>query len=322
MPQHSQISRRLRLRDLHYLMTVVQTGSMAKAATILSVSQPVISKVIADMEHILGERMLDRSPRGVEPTIYGRKLLETSFAVFDELRHGVVEIEHLLDPTAGELAIGSNEASTLSIVPEAIQLLRAKHPRSFIRVVLANTPEEQRQALARRDIELTIGRVWPHLPSSEFETEILYDEQYVVVAAPDNPWRNRSLVELSELVDHPWIVPSFSNLSGQLIAEIFRQKGLELPRGPVRTSSMQLAQHLLEQGSFVAMLPASALPSLAAMSSLVALPVPLPDLASPVGIMRLRTVTPGPIAEAFTKAARAVTRTMEIRTHGPALPPR
>src|SRR5262249_35209542 len=67
-----RIGHRLKLRDLHILITVAQHGSMGKAAKQLSVSQPVVSKAITDMEHMLKVRLLDRTPHGVEPTLYGR----------------------------------------------------------------------------------------------------------------------------------------------------------------------------------------------------------------------------------------------------------
>jgi DNA-binding transcriptional LysR family regulator len=60
-----------------------------RAAIDLSISQPSISKAIADVEHAVGIRLLDRGPQGIEPTIYGRALLKCGTAVFDELRHGV-----------------------------------------------------------------------------------------------------------------------------------------------------------------------------------------------------------------------------------------
>src|SRR5260370_35342181 len=82
----SQIGRRLRLRDLHVFSTVVQRGSMAKAAQHLGVSQPAISEGIADLEHALGVRLLDRSAQGVEPRIYGVALLKPSVAVLHGLR--------------------------------------------------------------------------------------------------------------------------------------------------------------------------------------------------------------------------------------------
>src|ERR1700674_5047435 len=115
MPWDERIGRRLKLRNLHVLKTVAQLGSMGKAATQLAVSQPAISKAITDLEHVLGVRLLDRSRRGVEPTIYGSALLKWSVAVFDNLRQGVNEIDSLADPTAGELRVGTTDAMTAGL---------------------------------------------------------------------------------------------------------------------------------------------------------------------------------------------------------------
>src|SRR6266568_700708 len=97
---NERIGRRLKLRDLHIFLAVVQRGSMAKAATELAISQPAVSKAIADMEYALGLRLLDRTRQGIEPTMYGRALIRRGLAVFDELRQGVKELEFLADPTA------------------------------------------------------------------------------------------------------------------------------------------------------------------------------------------------------------------------------
>jgi len=69
-----RIGRRIKLRDLHVLHTVVQAGSMTKAAHDMAISVPVVSKAIADLEHAVGVRLLERNPQGVEPTAYGRVL--------------------------------------------------------------------------------------------------------------------------------------------------------------------------------------------------------------------------------------------------------
>src|ERR1043165_4876433 len=98
-----RIGRRVKLRDLHILLAVAKLGSMGKAAAELAVSQPAISKAIADVEHAVGLRLLERGPRGIEPTMYGRALLKCGTAVFDELRQGVKELEFLTDPGAGEI---------------------------------------------------------------------------------------------------------------------------------------------------------------------------------------------------------------------------
>src|SRR4051812_47655674 len=74
----------LKLSDLHILLAVAHSGSMAKAANELGVSHPVVSRSISDLEHTLGVRLLDRNPHGVELTEYGRALLNRSHAAFDE----------------------------------------------------------------------------------------------------------------------------------------------------------------------------------------------------------------------------------------------
>src|SRR5258708_21268767 len=111
MQWHDRIGRRLKLRDLHILLAVVQRGSRAKAATELAISQPAVSKAIADMEHTVGLRLLDRSRGGIEPTAYGRALVTRGQTIFDELKHGVEELAFLSDPTTGDLRIGSTERS-------------------------------------------------------------------------------------------------------------------------------------------------------------------------------------------------------------------
>src|SRR3954463_12632843 len=102
----NRISRRLRFRDLQVFFSVVQYGSMAKAANELGVTQPAVSEVVAGLEHAFGVRLFDRSSQGVEPTIYGRALLKRGVAAFDELKQGIRDIEFLADPTKGEVRIG------------------------------------------------------------------------------------------------------------------------------------------------------------------------------------------------------------------------
>src|SRR5262249_40899104 len=101
----SQFGRRLKLRDLHVFFTVVQAGSMAKAAEQLGVAQPTVSETIADLEDSYSVRLLDRSPRGVEPTMYGAALHRRCIAAFDELKQSGRGIEYLADPKVGDFRI-------------------------------------------------------------------------------------------------------------------------------------------------------------------------------------------------------------------------
>src|SRR5262249_34833450 len=100
-----RIGRRIKLSDLHVLLAVAQSGSMAKAANELAVSHPVVSRSIGELERTLGVRLLERNPRGIELTECGRTILQRSHAAFDELRQGVKDLEFLADPTAGDVRV-------------------------------------------------------------------------------------------------------------------------------------------------------------------------------------------------------------------------
>src|SRR6266702_6983843 len=128
MEWSDRIGRRLRPRDLHVFLVVAEKGNMAKAAEQLAISRPVVSKTIADLEHTLGVRLLDRTPHGVEPTLYGHALLKRSLAVFDELRQSVKEIEFLADPSAGELRVGCTEPLAAGFMAAVIDSISQQYP--------------------------------------------------------------------------------------------------------------------------------------------------------------------------------------------------
>jgi len=97
-----QVGRRLKLRDLHVFLAVARRGSMAKAAVELNVSQPVVSEVIAGLEHAIGVRLFERSAQGVRPTLYGDALLQGGALALDQLKQTISRIGFLADPTVGE----------------------------------------------------------------------------------------------------------------------------------------------------------------------------------------------------------------------------
>ena len=132
MQWDERIGRRLKLRDVNILLAVVQWGGMAKAARRLAVSQPVVSKAIADLEQALGVRLLDRDRHGVEPTAYGRALLDHGLAAFDELKQAVKKIESLADPTVGEVRVGGTPPMVEAVLPVVIARLYRHHPRLTI----------------------------------------------------------------------------------------------------------------------------------------------------------------------------------------------
>src|SRR5215207_2751929 len=153
-----RIDRRLKLRELQVLSAVVECGSMIKAAGQLGMSQPAVSTAIANLEAALGVRLLDRSPRGIAPTIYSTALLKRGRVAFDELRQGLRDIEFLLDPAVGEVRIGCPESLAAGFVPAVIDRLVQDHPRVIVHVVTAQTGTQEFHELRERNVDLMLGR--------------------------------------------------------------------------------------------------------------------------------------------------------------------
>src|SRR3954469_9580686 len=158
MEWSERIGRRIKLRDLHILLTIVQQGSMARAAKQLAVSQPVISKVVANLEQAIGVRLLDRDRHGAAPTIYGEALLKHGIVVFDELRQSVKAIEFLTDPTGGELRIGATNAVAMGILPAALSLLHRRYPRLTFHIAQSNDVATLYRELRERSLDLILAR--------------------------------------------------------------------------------------------------------------------------------------------------------------------
>ena len=165
-----RIGRRLKLQDLHILMTVAQVGSMGTAARRLNTTQPAVSRTIAELESAVGVRLLDRSPQGVEPTACGRALLHCSATVFDHLRQGVKNIEFLNNPTLGEIRIGADEPTMAGLLSTMLGRLHRRYPGITVHMTHLGELEQQHRELRERKIDLVIGRLGSNI-EGDVETQ-------------------------------------------------------------------------------------------------------------------------------------------------------
>jgi len=302
-----RIGRRIKLQDLHVLMTVVQAGSMGKAAQRLNITQPAISRSVAELEHALGVRLLDRHRQGVEPTEYGRALLDCGVAVFDDLRQGVKSIEFLADPAAGEVRIGSHHFLAASFVSAIIDRLSRRYPRVVFHVVAADAETLDRK-LSERSVDLLV--VWRFGPFADAQLgfEMLYNDLYAVVAGAKNPWAGRRRVELAELMNESWVLPPPESVLGSVAMDAFRASGLDYPRATVFTAPADVRISLLATGRFLTMSSTSVLRFPTRRPDIKVLPIELPIARVPIGIVTLKDRTLSPAAKLFIEHARALAK--------------
>jgi DNA-binding transcriptional LysR family regulator len=312
MQLSDRIGRRMKLQDLHVLMTVVQSGSMGKAAERLNTSQPNISRSITELEQALGVRLLDRRPQGVEPTAYGRALLDCGVAVFDDLRQGVKNIEFLADPEAGEVRIGCTPFWAASLVSAIVDRLSRRYPRIVFHLLTAETHALRRE-LSERNVDFLVAQRHRPFTSKELGFEILYDDSYVIAAGTQNPWVRRRTVELADLMNESWVLPPPESQLGSAIMEAFRASGLDYPRTTVFTGPAEVRISLLATGRFLTIFSTSALRFSTRRVELKVLPVELPLARVPVGIVILKDRTLSPVAQLFIDNAREVAKPLSRR---------
>jgi DNA-binding transcriptional LysR family regulator len=308
----SRIGRRLKLRDLHVLFAVVDRGSMAKAAKHLTMSQPAVSKVIADLEAVLGVRLLDRNSRGVEPTLYAHALLKRGHVAFDELRQGIRDIEFLANPTVGEVRIASQDLVAAGLLPEVIDSLSRDYPKIVVSVHATASTLEFR-SLRERKIDLVLARMPGSFAQDDLDIEVLFDDpKEVVVVGERSRWASRRKVSLPQLVDEAWVLPP-NQIVTSLITEAFRAHGLESPQKTTTASSLLLRNQLLATGRFVSVLPEFVVRANAKQWSLKTLPIDLGVTPRAIAMITLKNRTIGPVIQLFIEHLRAVAKTMSIR---------
>jgi len=304
----ARTGRRIKLRDLHIVLTVAERGSLIKAAQELAVSPPVISKAISELEAELGVRLFDRDRHGAVPTAYGRALVRRSVAAFDELRQGMSEIESLADPTVGDVRIGGHAAMIAGLLPAVISELRLKYPRLTVQVTQTLMTPALYDNLRNRTFDLIIGRLQTHPLDGDLVSETLFDEPVSIVAGLSSPWARRRKIALADLIGEPWILPQRGTQVGSIVGGIFPAHGLPEPAAPVVCSSIEMYWGLLATGRFIAALPLSLLTFATQRNAIKVLPIEVKTRPAPVGIVTLRNRTLSPGAHVFIEHARDLSR--------------
>jgi DNA-binding transcriptional LysR family regulator len=302
MDKIGRIERRIGLHDLRVLMVVVQAGSMGKAAKLLATSQPAVSRSIGELEHALGVRLLDRSAQGIEPTAYGRALLKRGAAVFDELQHGIKDIQFLSDPTVGDLTIGASIAIAEGFVCSVITRVSRRYPRLTFQVHATDTATAYRALLDRR-VDLALVHLIEAPTADMMHVEPLVDDPQVVVAGAHNPLTRRRRISLAQLADEPWALPPTDQPYGAAVRMAFRVQGMRVPHTVVG-STLPVRTTLLLTGKFLSIVPRVVMQFPPKNRLLRILPVDLPGTASPLALVTLKNRTLNPLANLFADYVR------------------
>jgi DNA-binding transcriptional LysR family regulator len=292
---------RLKTRHIVLLVHLGDQGSVLQAAKAANMTQPGASKLLTELEDALGVPLFTRHARGIAPTWYGEIMMRRARSALAEMDRAQEEIAALRSGLAGRCAIGAVVNPATCLVPAAISLLKQRHPRILVRVELNNSATLVGRLL-KGELDIVIARVHGSDGASELNFEALAGETHRVLARAAHPLARKRRLDLSDLVDEPWILPPTGSLLRNRVDTLFVHRGLGLPRNVVETASIPVITSLLQCTDMISALQAETVDPYCKSGVLAVLPLALDIQMEPFGIVTRRHHQLSPSAEALLAA--------------------
>jgi len=245
---------RLKTRQLLLLIAIDEEGNLHRAAEVLHMSQPAASKLLKDLEDLMGVALFERLPRGMRPTWYGESMIRHARIALSSLGEAGAEIEALKSGHAGTVAIGTIAGPAMSIVPALVARITREHPGLRLSLTLESS-DVLLEGLAQNRLDLMIGRLFERHDKRHLHYQPLVEEQVCAIARPDHPILALVAPTLADLAGQAWIVPSEGSVLRHRFELMFHTAGLDIPRQLISTTALVLVPKILQQNDYLAVVP-------------------------------------------------------------------
>lgn len=238
--------------QLLQIVMVADLGSIGKAATALGIAQPAITKCIQRLEEQCGERLFERSARGMRLTAAGEVLIRHARLIEVEFQNVEDELAALQNGHTGTINIGSGPTWLRHFLPDAIARLHASRPNVSVNV-FSGTNDELFPALRQGKLDLVVGAVPLHggVADDTLTHEPLISDNLVLITREAHPLAKPGKADPARLVEFPWIFPLLDVPNREILETIFRRFGLSAPRPAVETGSVAMTLSLLRKADYV-----------------------------------------------------------------------
>ncbi|RKP55933.1 pca operon transcription factor PcaQ [Pararobbsia silviterrae] len=298
---------RVKFRHLQCFLAVFQLGSVQRAASSLSITQPAVSKTIAELESILGIALFERGRRGAVPTREGRLFAPHANESVAALREGVDKLMRHGTNLPATVSIGVLPTVAGALLPAALATFRAAWPGVSVQVWTdANTRLLER--LRATEIELVVGRLSDPDGMAGMSFEHLYREPLIVAVRAGHALCGESAITAAMLARHPVVVPPLGTLIRQSAESVLTAFGATALSSFVETLSVSLGRALTLANEAVWFVPAGAVEHDIERGLLVRLPMPFAGTDEPIGLIRRNDHGPSPTGESLLEAIRAAAR--------------
>lgn len=245
------------LRQLEYLVTVVDEGSFTRAAELLHVTQPALSHQVRALERSVGGPLLERLPRSVRLTPIGRAMLPYARATLADAERARCAARQASGLEQGELQLATLYSVSLGVLPPALRAWRRSHGGVPIRLFEHRHADELLAAMTAGQADLAVGP-----PPSGWDGPIrtLGVEEFVVVLPPDDPaGDDATRIDLRALAGRSWVHYAPGNGLADILDQTCAAAGFQ-PRAAVRTEQSAAAPMLAAAGLGPTLAPANVIP--------------------------------------------------------------
>lgn len=294
---------RIKYRHLECFLEVTRQGSVVRAADILSLTQPAVSKKLKELEEILGVRLLERSKKGIELTHYGNVFLEHASTSVAALREGAERVAQAQSTGLQKLNIGVLPTVATSVLPEAVKRFRQQN--FDVRLHLVSGPNSLLMSQLRvGELDLVVGRLGVQEAMSGLSFEHLYSEQIAFTVRPGHPLLGKPDFQLNDIATYTVLYPPEESITAPTVDGFLLAEGVSALQDRIDTVSDSFGKEFIRRNDAIWIISRGVVAREIADGELAELPVNTRETLSAVGLTVRADATPSMVLQQFSKAVR------------------
>lgn len=297
MPRRDGTEPTLDFKQLKALVTVVEVGSVTRAAELLHLGQPAVTRQVRSLEHELGVPLFERTRHGMRPTAAGVSMADRARRALAELDRARAEVAPAPGAVTGIVSVGLLESTAELLTEPLVSAVMRLHPGIELRVLTAYSGHLQ-QWLDDGDLDMSLLYNLTSTPSLNVRS--LVREKLWVVAPASAGLTAKSPVPVARVAGYPFVMPAPGHALRTLIDRAAAQAHVVIEIA-VQTNSMSLQKQLVQSGHGWTILPGAGIAADVAAGAVSAAPLSEPEVWRSVvlGVPRAGRITPA--AEAVAR---------------------
>ncbi|MDF3919859.1 LysR substrate-binding domain-containing protein [Salinicola salarius] len=304
---------RLKFRHLQLFVALDDHRNLHRAAARLGMSQPAASKLLGDLEHLLGVSLFERHSRGVTPNWYGESLIRHARGMLTSLTQASDEINALKEGNAGTVSIGTVLAPAVTLLASAVESVHRDSPHLEVNIdvgVSRNLVPRLRDG----EFDFAIARIPSGMPAGDFVFEEIGEEALCFVCRAGHPLA-KDAFDLIPMLDYPWVLQPPGALMRQRVEHLFLHHKVAPPQRIINTPDIYMALAMVDKSDSITVTTREVADLLCTQPRFAILPSTDALSVQPFGLISLRERRMSPGAAKLMSTLHQMIR--ERRAHEP-----